>query len=127
MERIAELVGRILLSHIFLLSGLTKIADYSGTQGYMEAFGVPGSLLPLVIVTEIFGGLSVLLGWKARWGALALAGFSLLAAYFFHMDFSDQAQTINFMKNLAIAGGMLVLAARGAGPWSVDARKRRAV
>lgn len=126
MERLTELVGRILLSHIFILSGMTKIADYAGTQGYMDMFGVHRSLLPLVIVTEIIGGLSVLLGWKARWGAVALAGFSILAAIFFHTDFSDQGQMINFMKNLAISGGLLVLAAHGAGQWSIDARKHPA-
>lgn len=124
MERLTELIARILLSHIFILSGLTKIAGYAETQGYMEAYGVPGSLLPLVIATEIIGGVSVLLGWKARWGAMALAGFSLLAAFLFHSEFSDQAQMVNYMKNLAIAGGLLLLAIRGAGPWSIDARTR---
>lgn len=123
MERMIDLVARILLSHIFLISGVTKIPGYAETQGYMEAYGVPGSLLPLVIATEILGGLSVLLGWKTRWGAIALAGFTLLAAFFFHTDFSDQAQMINYMKNLAIAGGLLLLVIRGAGPWSIDGRK----
>lgn len=123
MERMIDLVARILLSHIFLISGVTKILGYAETQGYMEAYGVPGSLLPLVIATEIIGGLSVLLGWKTRWGAIALAGFTLLAAFFFHTEFSDQAQMINYMKNLAITGGLLLLVIRGAGAWSIDARK----
>lgn len=126
MERIIDLVARILLSHIFILSGITKITGYAETQAYMDAFGVPGGLLPVVIATEIVGGLSVLLGWKARWGAIALAGFTLLAALFFHTDFSDQAQMVNYMKNLAIAGGLLLVVIRGAGPWSIDARKRPA-
>ena len=124
MERVIVLVARILLSHIFILSGINKIFDYAATQGYMESFGVAPGLLPLVILTEVLGGLAVLLGWQARWGAAALAGFSILAALFFHTEFSQQAQMINFMKNLSIAGGLLVLAIHGAGDWSIDARTR---
>jgi len=125
-RNLGELGGRILLASIFVLSGFTKIAGYAGTQGYMEAMGVPGALLPLVIVTELGGGLLVALGLWTRLAALALAGFSLVAAALFHANFGDQMQMIMFLKNLAIAGGFLVLFAHGAGPLSLDARRARA-
>jgi putative oxidoreductase len=118
-----ELGGRILLATIFILSGFTKITGYAGTQGYMEAMGVPGALLPIVIATELGGGLLVALGLWTRLSALALAGFTLLAAVLFHRNFGDQMQMILFLKNLAIAGGFLVLFARGAGALSLDARR----
>lgn len=112
MDKAANLIGRLLLAHIFILSGVTKITGYAGTQGYMEAMGVPGALLPLVILLELGGGLALVIGWQTRWAALALAGFSILAAAIFHSNFADQMQAIMFMKNLAIAGGLIVLAAQ---------------
>ena len=121
-----ELGGRILIAAIFILSGFSKITGYAGTQGYMEAMGVPGALLPLVIVTELGGGLLVVLGLWTRLAAFALAGFSLLSALLFHANFGDQVQMIMFMKNLAIAGGFLFLVAHGAGTLSLDARRARA-
>ena len=120
-----ELGGRVLIAAIFILSGFSKITGYAGTQGYMEAMGVPGALLPLVIVAELGGGLLVVLGLWTRLAAFALAGFSLLSALLFHANFGDQVQMIMFMKNLAIAGGFLFLVAHGAGPLSVDARRAR--
>ena len=120
-----ELGGRILIAAIFILSGFTKITGYAGTQGYMEAMGVPGALLPLVIVAELGGGLLVVLGLWTRLAAFALAGFSLLSALLFHANFGDQVQMIMFMKNLAIAGGFLFLVAHGAGALSIDARRAR--
>jgi putative oxidoreductase len=120
-----ELSGRILLALIFVASGFGKIPGYAGTQVYMEAMGVPGALLPLVIATELGGGVLLALGLWTRLSALALAGFTLLAAVLFHRDFADQMQMIMFMKNLAISGGLFVVFAHGAGPWSVDARRGR--
>ncbi len=116
------LTGRILLAVMFVLSGVAKIGAYAGTQQYMEAYGVPGGLLPLVIVTEVAGGLLIAAGLFTRITALALAGFTLLSAIIFHVDFADQIQTILFLKNLAIAGGFLMLIAFGPGALSVDAR-----
>jgi putative oxidoreductase len=87
----------------------------------MQAHGVPGSLLPLVIVTELLGGAMIATGLMTRWVAIAMAGFVLLTAFFFHTHFADEAQLINFNKNLAIAGGFLALAAHGGGAWSLDA------
>jgi len=121
----ADLAGRILISAIFILSGFSKITGYAGMQGYMESQGVPGALLPLVIATELGGGILVVLGLWTRLAALALAGFSVLAALLFHANFGDQIQMIMFMKNFAMAGGFLFLVAHGAGALSLDARRAK--
>ena len=121
-----ELAGRILIAAIFIQAGWGKIGGYAGTQGYMEAMGVPGALLPLVILVELGGGLLVVLGLWTRLAALALAGFSLLSAILFHWNFGDQVQAIMFMKNLAMAGGFLFLLAHGAGRLSLDTRRAAA-
>jgi len=122
MEKYVNLAGRVLLAHIFLLAGINKITGYSGTQGYMEAMGVPGMLLPLVILLEIGGALALIAGWQTRLAAYALALFSIVSALIFHSNFGDQMQMILFMKNWAMAGGLLVLAANGAGAYSLDNR-----
>lgn len=124
MDKYVNLAGRILLAHIFLLAGLNKITGYSGTQAYMEAMGVPGMLLPLVILLEVGGALALIVGWQTRWAAYALALFSIVSALIFHSNLSDQIQMILFMKNLAMAGGLLVLAANGAGAFSLDQRAK---
>ena len=120
LDATASLLGRLGLSLIFIISGWGKIAGYAGTQQYMEAMGVPGGLLPLVIALELGGGLAILGGAFTRWIALALAAFSLASAALFHADFGDAAQAINFWKNVAMAGGFLMLAAHGAGSYSLD-------
>lgn len=117
-----QLTGRVLMSAIFIMAGISKIGAYAGTQGYMESAGVPGALLPLVILLEIGGGLAVLLGWKVRIAAFLLAGFSVLSALLFHANFADQTQSILFMKNVAMAGGLLFLVSGGVPAWSIDAR-----
>ncbi len=117
------LAGRILLAIMFVMAGFQKIGGYSGTQQYMEAFGVPGILLPLVILLELGGGLAIVAGFMTRWVSLAIAGFTLVAAFIFHNNFGDQVQAIMFMKNLSITGGFLLLAAHGAGAWSLDAKR----
>ncbi|MCL4692635.1 MAG: DoxX family protein [Candidatus Hydrogenedentes bacterium] len=133
LNRYAPLPGRILLSAIFLMSGFGKITDFSGTTGYMASHGMPaaGFLLVMAILLELVGGLSVLTGFKARWGAVALIVFLIPATLIFHAFWSvepDQVrmQTINFMKNLAIMGGLLQIVAYGAGAFSIDARKASA-
>ena len=125
MEKVSQLVARIFLGHIFLLAGVSKIGAYEGTQGYMDAMGVPGMLLPLVILLEVAGGLAVIAGWQTRWTAIVLAGFTIVAAVIFHNNFGDQMQMIMFMKNIAISGGLILLAVHGAGAYSLD--KRQAV
>ena len=117
-------IGRILLSIIFIQSGFMKIGS-ADTAAMMEAHGIPGMLLPLVILTEAGGGLCVLLGFLTRYAAIALAGFCVLAAIFFHWQPSYMMQMINFMKNITIAGGLLVLAGSGPGAFALDNRFRR--
>lgn len=125
MKDYADVAGRVLLAILFVLAGVGKLGGaYEGTQGYMEAFGVPGMLLPLVILVEIGGGLLLIAGFQTRWTALALAGFSIVSAAIFHSNFGDQAEMTNFLKNLCIAGGMLVLYANGPGAYSLDNRKK---
>jgi len=120
VDKVIELAGRVLLGHIFLLAGINKISGYEGTAGYMEAMGVPGMLLPLVIILELVAGLALIVGFKTKWAAAALAGFTVLAAVLFHADFSDQTQMILFMKNWAITGGLLLVYVYGAGELSID-------
>ena len=121
MTHLSTLLGRFGLAFIFIVSGLGKLgAGYAGTQQYMEAMGVPGALLPLVILAEIGGGTAIAAGFLTRWAALGLAVFSIASGVLFHYQPSDPMQMISFMKNLAIGGGFLVLAAHGAGALSVD-------
>lgn len=123
MEKISQLVARIFLGQIFLLSGFFKISGYEGTQGYMEAMGLPGMLLPLVILLEVGGGLAIVAGWQTRLVSMVLAAFTLVAAVIFHSNLSDQMQMIMFMKNIAITGGLMLLAVHGAGGYSLDSRR----
>lgn len=121
MNATLSLFGRLGLSLIFIISGWGKIAGYAATQQYMEAMGVPGSLLPLVIALELGGGLAILAGGFTRAIALALAAFSLASAVLFHGNIGDATQAIQFWKNVAMTGGFLMLAANGAGALSLDA------
>lgn len=123
MNNAIVLIARLLLAHIFVLAGVGKITGYAGTQGYMESMGVPGALLPLVILLELGGGLALIIGFLTRWVALALAAFCVASALIFHMNWSDQTQMIMFMKNVALAGGFLLLYVQGAGAFSLDAQR----
>src|SRR5262245_37232372 len=114
------LLGRIGLALPFVLSGVSKIGGYTGTQQYMESTGVPGMLLPLVILLEVGGGLAIAAGFLTRWVAFAFVLFAFATALLCHNS-ADPIQSIMFMKNVTIAGGFLVLAAAGAGAFSVDA------
>lgn len=123
MNNVTELLARILLGLIFVIAGFSKIgAGYAGTAGYMDSMGVPGALLPLVIVVELIGGLMIISGFKVKWAAYALAGFTLVAAVIFHSNLGDQIQSILFVKNLSITGGLLLLATYGAGTLSIDSK-----
>lgn len=123
IQTLSAPAGRFLISLIFIISGFNKIANFAGTQAYMESAGVPGILLPLVIAVELLGGLAVVFGWHTRVAAFLLAGFSLVSAVIFHANFGDQMQMIMFMKNLGLAGGFLMIVALGAGPYSLDNRR----
>ncbi|QGM05626.1 DoxX family protein [Stenotrophomonas maltophilia] len=120
-----ELLGRLLLVALFLMSGLGKLSAYEATAGYMASVGVPALMLPLVILVEIAGALAIVAGWQARIVAIVLAGFSLATAVLFHNNFADQTQMIMFLKNVSITGAFLMLAANGAGRFSLDARRAR--
>jgi len=122
LQKYAELAGRILLSVLFLPSGLSKIGSYTGTAAYMSSVGVPAAFLPVVIATEVLGALAIIFGWKTRVTAFLLAGYALLTALIFHRNVGDQIQMIMFLKNVAIAGGFLLLVAHGAGDLSLDRR-----
>lgn len=117
-------IGRLLISFMFLMSGLNKVGNYSNTSGWMEAMGVSASLLPLVIIFEILAAVAVIVGWKTKIAAFLLAGFCILSGLIFHSDFSNQIEMIMFMKNIAIAGGFLILVVNGAGNYSLDNRKK---
>ncbi|MEE4172773.1 MAG: DoxX family protein [Xanthomonadales bacterium] len=123
LQSLSAPVGRLFLALIFIIMGTSKLGSYAATQGWMESAGVPGVLLPAVVALEILGGLAILLGWHTRFVALLLAGFSLLTAIVFHADFADQNQFIAFLKNVALAGGFLMLVAQGAGGFSLDRRR----
>jgi len=127
VQKVGFLAGRILLSTIFLMSGLGKLTNFTGTQQYMANYGMPMTKFFLIcaIILEIGGGLSILLGYRAKWGALALVIFLIPATLIFHTRFSDQIQMIMFMKNLAIMGGLVLIATQGAGPLSIDAIRKQ--
>jgi putative oxidoreductase len=111
--------GRLLLASLFILEGWSKLRGYDAALAYMQRYGVPGMLLPAVIALELVGGLMIAVGWWTRLAALALAIFCVLAAVLFHANLADRNQLLHFEKDLAIAGGLLLLAITGPGPWSL--------
>lgn len=117
---ITSLLGRILIAAMFVVAGLNKAGNYSGTAGYFESLGLPGALTPVVIALEVIGGLAIIVGWQTRLFALLLAGFTILASFAAHSDFSNQIEMLMFMKNVSVAGGFLFLVANGAGTLSLD-------
>ena len=123
LQNLSAPIGRVLLALMFVLAGVNKISGYAGTQGYMDSMGVPGALLPLVILLEIGGGLLLVLGWHTRITAFLLAGFTILATLIFHSNLGDQTQMLFFLKNLAIAGGLMMVVSHGAGAYSIDNRQ----
>ena len=132
-DAILTLLGRILIAALFVPAGFAKIGGFAGTAGYIASVGLP---LPQVgaaiaVIVELGLGLLLLAGWRTRWVSLVLAAFTVVAAVFFHNYWAAPAeqvmmQQINFFKNLAIAGGLLFIAAFGPGRISLDARMGRA-
>ena len=120
MTNILDLIGRVFISGVFLLSGFSKIGNYDGTVGWMESFGLPGFLLIPAIILEILAPILIIIGYQTRIAAGALSLFCLATAIIFHTDFSDQMQFIAFMKNLALAGGFLFLVVNGARGYCID-------
>lgn len=119
----AMLAARVMMAQIFILSGLSKIGAAEAMRGYMEAMHLPGALLWPTIAFEIGAGALIALGYRTRIVALLLAGFCVTTALIFHHQFSDQMQMTHFLKNIAMAGGLILLAGVGAGSLSLDARR----
>ena len=124
MANVFDLIGRILISTLFINSAYNKLLSIDGTMSWMEGFGVPGFLLYAVIVIEIILPLFVIVGYKARIAAALLAIFCVATAFIFHLDFSDPMQKISFFKNIGLAGGFLFIVANGTKDWSVDREKK---
>ncbi len=124
MDKFLSIAARLLMAQIFIISGFGKITGYAATQGYFASMGLPlpALLTPLVILIELGGGLALLFGFQTRWVAAILALFSIGSALIAHTNFADQMQMINFMKNLAMAGGFLMFVKYGAG--SAERRPR---
>ena len=118
--QVIEVLGRIFLSIIFLIEGINKIFNYEGTIEYMESFNVPEYLATPAIIVEILFPLLLIIGYRTKLSAFALAIFTLTTALIFHTDFVNQMQLISFLKNFAIAGGFLIIFVRGAGKYSID-------
>lgn len=123
LQKYADVSGRVLIGLLFLISGVEKIAGIDGTQAYMLSKGVPVMLLPLVLALEVGGAAAIILGWKTRLFALAFAGFLLLTAIIFHSDFDISMERILFLKDLALAGGFLLIFVHGPGELSLDMRR----
>ena len=117
---IVEILGRLLLSAIFLINGIGKIFNYEGTIQYMEDFDVPGYLIIPAITVEILFPILLIIGYYTKFSALVLSLFTLVLAVIFHTDFSNQMQLMSFLKNIAIAGGFLIIFVYGPGKYSID-------
>ena len=123
MANIFDLVGRIFISLVFLLSGYNKIFNYDNTIAWMEGFGIPGFLLWPAIVLEILLPIFIIIGYRTKISALILGGFCIATALLFHLDFTNQMQTIALLKNFGLAGGFLFIAVNGPKEWAIDKKK----
>ena len=124
MINLLDLIGRILISALFLISAYNKIFSIDGTMSWMEGYGVPGFLLYPTIALEIILPFLVIIGYQARVAASLLAVFCISTAFVFHYDFVDQMQTIAFLKNIGLAGGFLFIVINGTKDWSIDKEKK---
>ena len=120
-----DLIGRIFISILFLLNGYFKIINYDGTIEWMESFGIPGILLLPAIILEITAPILIMLGYKTKIAAALLAAFCLTTALIFHVDFSSQIQVTSFLKNIALAGGFLIIVVNGAKKFSFDKLEKK--
>ena len=124
MANLIDLVGRILISVLFLISAYNKIFSIDGSMSWMEGYGVPGFLLYPAIILEIILPLCIVIGYKARIAAGLLAIFCLTTAFIFHLDFIDPMQKTSFLKNIGLVGGFLFIVANGTKNWAIDAKKK---
>ncbi len=123
MKNYLDLLGRVLISLLFLLNGYFKVINYDGTLEWMESYGVPGIFLTPAIILEIAAPILVIIGYKTKIAAGLLAIFCLTTAFVFHTDFSNQMQTISFLKNIGLAGGFLIIVVNGSKKFSIDNKK----
>tara|TARA_B110000438_G_C15588074_1_gene552596 strand:- start:149 stop:535 length:387 start_codon:yes stop_codon:yes gene_type:complete len=124
MSHLIDLIGRLLISALFLLSAYNKIFSIDGTMGWMEGFGIPGFLLYPTIALEIILPLFIIIGYQARLSAGLLAVFCLATAFIFHNDFTNQMEIMSFLKNFGLAGGFLFILANGTRDFSIDRKKK---
>lgn len=124
MDKLIAVAARLLMAQIFIISGWSKAMAFTATAGYFSSLGIPMAsvVTPLVILIELGGGLALLFGFKTRWVAAVIAAFTIGSALIAHTNFADQGQLINFMKNLAMTGGLLMFVKYGAGGASIDAK-----
>ena len=124
MTNLIDLIGRVLISLVFLLSGYNKILNYDGTISWMEGYGVPGFLLWPTIVLEIILPVLIIVGYKTQLSAFILAIFCIVTAIIFHLDFTNQMQVIALLKNFGLAGGFIFIAINGPKDWAIDQKKK---
>ena len=124
MANFLDLLGRVFISAIFLLSGYNKIFNYSGTVSWMESFGIPGFFLVPAIILEIILPVFIIVGYKTQITASFLAIFCIATGIIFHLDFTDQMQTIQLLKNIGLAGGFLFIAVNGPKEWAMETKKK---
>ncbi|HEY0906185.1 MAG TPA: DoxX family protein [Methylophilus sp.] len=126
LQAAASVAGRVLLSHIFIISGLSKAANPAGTIGYIQSVGapMPEMAFAIALFVELVLGIALLVGYKTRLAAAGIAVFTVATAFMFHNNMADQIQQIMFLKNLTIVGGLLMMIAFGPGALSVDNRRR---
>ena len=124
MANILDLIGRILISALFLISAFNKVFNLESSIDWMESFGVPGFLIFPAIAIEVILPVLVIVGYQARIAAGILAIFCLSTAFIFHFDFSNKTQLISFLKNIGLAGGFIFIVANGTKDFSVDREKK---
>ena len=124
MANVLDLIGRIFISALFLISAYNKVFNLEGSMAWMEGFGIPGFLIFPAIAVEIILPVLVIVGYQARIAAGVLAVFCLMTAFLFHFDFANQSQLVSFLKNIGLAGGFLFIVANGTKDWAVDREKK---
>ena len=124
MVNFFDFIGRVLISLVFLLSGYNKIFNYGSTVSWMQGFNMPSFLLWPAIILEILLPLLIIVGYRTQIAAIILSIFCILTAVIFHLDFSNQMQTIAFLKNLGLAGGFLFIAINGTKDWAVEKKRK---
>ena len=120
MTNIIDLLGRIFISVLFFINGIFKINNYEGTIEWMDGYGLPGIMIIPAIIIEIVAPILIVIGYKTKIAAALLFLFCISTAFIFHNDFSDQIQLTAFLKNIALAGGLMFLIANGARGYSLD-------